>query len=306
MYMTFEQNDKISAADLITCIEAYKSTGESRRRRIFADTFVQLSIIEGAVNEGLVCRQRILKYDLNFPFDYLGGRTILPRALLSRAQGPRVSSERVREAASKLSDTMADKAPQATAIGTDDDPTRGMPYHNKIKADLDEMLQKKRQLDRAVDLGTWIPAYATRHEKAQLDEAVYKKEAEYWENTPFGNILTGFDNYIKGSTGTTSGGRRKGGLTDADRVFSRSSVRLNEAVDSPGLLSSHSTPSHAPTPINTTSLKGDASNAATPTSSTSANKTGAGLKKIKRAAEDSETDTKESKKMRTNFGASRK
>lgn len=45
---------------------------------------------------------------------------------------------------------MAEKVPQATAISTDDDPTRGLPYHNKIKADLDEMLVRKRTVDRNV------------------------------------------------------------------------------------------------------------------------------------------------------------
>ncbi len=76
--------------------------------------------------------------------------------------------------------------------------------------------------------------------------------------------------------------------------------------DSPGFSSSHTTPSHVPTPINTSFMKHDASNNATPTSATSANKSGAGLKKsIKKSGEDSETDTKDGKK-RTNFGVSRK
>jgi chromatin modification-related protein EAF6 len=50
------------------------------------------------------------------------------------------------------------------------------------------------------------------------------------------------------------------------------------------------------------------SNHATPTSATSANKTGAGSKKNKKGAdgEDSELDTKDAKKIRTNFGVARK
>jgi chromatin modification-related protein EAF6 len=54
--------------------------------------------------------------------------------------------------------------------------------------------------------------------------------------------------------------------------------------------------------------KGDSgSNHATPTSATSANKTGAGSKKNKKGAdgEDSELETN-AKKIRTNFGVSRK
>ena len=56
------------------------------------------------------------------------------------------------------------------------------------------------------------------------------------EETVAGNIIKGFDNYIKGSTAAggasaTGGGggggtstRRKGQVMDADRIFSRSSV----------------------------------------------------------------------------------
>jgi chromatin modification-related protein EAF6 len=80
-----------------------------------------------------------------------------------------------------------------------------------------------------------------------------------------------------------------------------------EPQDSPGFSSSHTTPA-APTPINTSFLKGETSNNATPTSATSGNKIGAAaLKKgTKRNGEDSETDTKDGKKIRTNFGAARK
>ena len=74
--------------------------------------------------------------------------------------------------------------------------------------------------------------------------------------------------------------------------------------------SAQSTPvaAMAPTPLSTSFLKGDsASNHATPTSATSANRTSAGLKKKKKdAGDDSETDTKEGKKVRTNFGTARK
>lgn len=66
----------------------------------------------------------------------------------------------------------------------------------------------------------------------------------------------------------------------------------------------------APTPLSTSFLKdGGASNHATPTSATSANKTGgAGKKNNKKArdGEDSETEREGNKKIRTNFGAVRK
>lgn len=37
---------------------------------------------------------------------------------------------------------------QPTAIGTDEDPTRGRPYHDKVTQDLKAMLAKRRILER--------------------------------------------------------------------------------------------------------------------------------------------------------------
>ena len=64
-----------------------------------------------------------------------------------------------------------------------------------------------------------------------LEDTIYRLETQYLEETTAGNIIKGFDNYIKGSAGasTVGGGagtstRRKGGITDADRIFSKSSA----------------------------------------------------------------------------------
>ncbi|KAI9830808.1 MAG: hypothetical protein M1826_004442, partial [Phylliscum demangeonii] len=117
------------------------------------------------------------------------------------------------------------------------DPTRGIPYYEKLRRDLRETLQKKRLLDRAL---------------SSLEEQIYKFENSYLEETnAAGNIIKGFDNYIKGSStsslsllgsgGAAGGsqgsgpgggggggggvsGRRRGGVNDMDRVFSRSSA----------------------------------------------------------------------------------
>jgi chromatin modification-related protein EAF6 len=86
--------------------------------------------------------------------------------------------------------------------------------------------------------------------------------------------------------------------------------RLIEKQDSP-MDTATSTPvaAMAPTPLSTSFVRGDGgSNHATPTSASSANRSGAGSKKNKKGGngDDSETDTKESKKARTNFGVTRK
>ncbi|KAM3086738.1 chromatin modification-related protein eaf6 [Clarireedia jacksonii] len=190
------------------------------------------------------------------------------------------------------------------------DSTAGMPYYDKTRQHLKQLLERKRNLERFLSL----------HE-----DSIYRKETEYLEDTPQGNIITGFDGYTKGAgpggvggRGGAAGAGRKGGLGlgEPQRVFSGSSHTWNSNTDSPAP-SASSTPiaAQAPTPLSTSFPKGEsASNHPTPTSTTSG---GAGIgkggsKKNKKAAvaagDDSETDSnpKEAKKARTNFGAVRK
>jgi chromatin modification-related protein EAF6 len=50
-----------------------------------------------------------------------------------------------------------------------------------------------------------------------------QKETAYLDSTPNGNIITGFDNYMKGMSGAAAQ-RRKVGPMEQNRVFSRSSI----------------------------------------------------------------------------------
>ncbi|KAL9044565.1 MAG: hypothetical protein Q9214_002307 [Letrouitia sp. 1 TL-2023] len=112
---------------------------------------------------------------------------------------------------------MAENAPPPPANATAD-ATRGIPYYEKLKRDLRETLQKKRLLDKNM---------------ASLEDQIFRFETSYLEETQAGNIIKGFDNYIKGSSTTgslsTGGGgssgtsTRRKGIMEADRVFSRSS-----------------------------------------------------------------------------------
>ena len=176
-----------------------------------------------------------------------------------------------------------------TAANNADRP--GLPYYEKLRRDLRDTLQKKRLLDRNM---------------TAIEDQIYRQETVYLEETSAaGNIVKGFDNYIKASAvtasansagGTISGsaagggmgaGRRKTAVNEQDRVFSKSSVSYMRDSDTPS--SAVSTPAHA----------------GTPTGSFAADK-GGDKKKKKSVANDEESDSRATKRQKITFGASRK
>lgn len=187
---------------------------------------------------------------------------------------------------------MSENAPPVgNAPNTSQDASRGMPYYEKLRRDLRETLQKKRLLDQNM---------------AGLEETIYKVETSYLEETTAGNIIKGFDNYIKGSTGTAATGgsgpgtstRRKAAISDADRIFSRSSASFMRDSSTPN--STQTTPSHAPTPTSSFPSARESSHP-TPGSSTTSK---AVTSKKKKAAdrEDDETDGKPAKRGKITYG----
>ncbi|KAI4227854.1 MAG: hypothetical protein L6R36_002077 [Xanthoria steineri] len=199
-----------------------------------------------------------------------------------------------------------------TAVpSSSDNTTRGIPYYEKLKRDLRETLQKKRALDKNM---------------ATLEDQIYRIEAAYLDETASaGNIIKGFDNYIKGSAlsgsvsagGAAGGGgggagggggggggggtsTRRKGVTEQDRVFSRSSCSFMRELSPTSSI--QSTP-NAPTPTsgNLPPPSARASDHPTPTSATSLK--GGGNKKNKKGVEreDEESEGKQPKRLKITY-----
>ena len=107
---------------------------------------------------------------------------------------------------------MAENIPPASAAtGTNGD-VPGQPFYDKARAHLKDLIAKKKAIEASL---------------FRQEEAIHKKETDYLDDTPSGNIIIGFDAYTKGSGSSLQAGRKRFGVAEANRVFSRSSISYN-------------------------------------------------------------------------------
>ncbi|KAF9221677.1 NuA4-domain-containing protein [Gyrodon lividus] len=87
--------------------------------------------------------------------------------------------------------------------------------YERVKDELSKMLMKKRAADRQL---------------AQIELTIYNLETAYLTDTATtGNIIHGFDGYLKPTQGAAA--RRKYEIGDADRWFSSSSGTWSKSLD---------------------------------------------------------------------------
>lgn len=114
---------------------------------------------------------------------------------------------------------MADNPQPPNPAGAD---VPGQPFYDKTRAHLRTLLTRRHALEA----------------KLQQQEAeILRKETEYLEDTPHGNIIIGFEGYTKGVS-VVPGQRRRLVVVEGNRVFSRSSVSFGNGGVSTSLSSS--------------------------------------------------------------------
>lgn len=140
-----------------------------------------------------------------------------------------------------------------------------MQEYKKEQARLREMIEKQKQLSQrlvrpppspspfplrlpSASFPRRLTTFATQ---AQLEDSISQKESAYLDSTPHGNIITGYDGYIKG--GGSAAHKKKPPPLEQNRVFTRSSIsyRPNASGVRPLLLP----PGISPIPYHIPSLR---------------------------------------------------
>lgn len=124
---------------------------------------------------------------------------------------------------------MAGDAPAAPTASNDATTTNTAPpttaEYRKSQQRVRELIEKRRMVERKLVCfhGPCFFAFGADRRQSQIEEGIKEKELAYLESTPGGNIITGFDNYLKGQSGAAAQ-RRKAGPIDNNRVFTKSSI----------------------------------------------------------------------------------
>lgn len=113
-----------------------------------------------------------------------------------------------------MTDTAAAAASGPAGLSAD---LPGVPFYQRTRKHLKELLEQRRKLQIALE--------------AQ-EESIFKKETEYLEETPQGNIITGFEAYTKAQA--PGAARRKTAVNEGNRVFSRSGGAWGVSLDCHG------------------------------------------------------------------------
>ncbi|OBA20723.1 NuA4-domain-containing protein [Metschnikowia bicuspidata var. bicuspidata NRRL YB-4993] len=79
--------------------------------------------------------------------------------------------------------------------------------YTRLKNELTRLILKKKEVDSRL---------------AELEESIYEKETDYFNDSAYGNIVKGFDNFAKSSSGGSN--KRRLVITDEDHIFSMSSA----------------------------------------------------------------------------------
>ena len=108
------------------------------------------------------------------------------------------------------SKTSKAEAPPAAA------PPPTIAYYDQIRRELREMISRKKSIDRSL---------------SSIEDQIYKFEGSYLlETRENGNIVKGFDGYLKGQYARGTG-RRNDLNMDADRIFTQSSGTYMKLLD---------------------------------------------------------------------------
>ena len=103
-----------------------------------------------------------------------------------------------------------DSSKKDTSSTKETNSTKNTEKYDELRKKLVQQIVKKQELSKKL---------------SNLEDSIYQKEIEYFEDSPLGNIIKGFENITKTSGGGGGGSnKRRVVYTDDDHIFSLSSV----------------------------------------------------------------------------------